>query len=414
MSRKPTLVRFARGHVADWSWKRLAQIMANVKYDPELRDHKGRILEALAATAGELQVRFRQYERWPTRVVLMSRRFNPTGHEVEARSFLSADDEHLDYGYSLRLRDKALSAGGGDTDQALLFLLDPCVQAEIDAIALHVEGSSLDVERKHRLDKMCERSKVVGVAAASRNSIIRQWRRDAALARVPTGCLKAQGHVKNQRRAQFINLRSLALQHAPELFPRGRGKLWWDNTVSSKARRSNDKTANDELVRAQDDYILKNMGWLQAQLAEIKSAGRGHDEGGVTAGGAPLSKADWMKWFQNAANEATFREHAQKSRNGSRKVHDERLVAQDGMPHKAHSLQTALVARAFSWWQHMESGVYSFMEERGAEPRRMVILLISVAWQHWAVELHLTEDNTSWVFPLHGIDLKPLRQVLPG
>ena len=75
---EPTLVRLAGGHVADWSWKRLAQIMANVKYDPELRDHKGRILEALAATAGELQVRFRQYERWPTRVVLMSRRCNPT------------------------------------------------------------------------------------------------------------------------------------------------------------------------------------------------------------------------------------------------------------------------------------------------------------------------------------------------
>eukprot|EP00974_Lingulodinium_polyedra_P095763 9282226-Lingulodinium_polyedra.AAC.1 len=72
----------------------------------------------------------------------MSRRFNPNGFVNEARAFLTAEPETLDRGYSLPLRTLAMSAR--DVRQALLFLLYAPVQEEIDAIAAHVEGSSLD------------------------------------------------------------------------------------------------------------------------------------------------------------------------------------------------------------------------------------------------------------------------------
>ena len=65
--------------MATWSLAGLAELKAHVADDLALRTHKGPVLEALAATAGELQVRFRQYEPWPARMVLMSRRFNPNG-----------------------------------------------------------------------------------------------------------------------------------------------------------------------------------------------------------------------------------------------------------------------------------------------------------------------------------------------
>ena len=110
--REPTIVKLARGHVATWSWARLADIMAHLADGPALRAHEGSVLEALAVTAGELQVRFRQYELWPARVVLMSRLFNPNGFVDEAQALLTAAPESLDLGYSLPLRTRAVSAGG--------------------------------------------------------------------------------------------------------------------------------------------------------------------------------------------------------------------------------------------------------------------------------------------------------------
>ena len=109
----------------------------------------------------------------------MSRRFNPNGFVNEARALLTAAPESLDLGYSLPLRTRALSAG--HTHEALLFLLSAPVQEEIDAIAVHIEGSSLDVERKHRLGKMCERTTVlgwqlqVGTASSGSGEGARSW-----------------------------------------------------------------------------------------------------------------------------------------------------------------------------------------------------------------------------------------------
>ena len=48
----------------------------------------------------------------------------------------------------------------GSIQAAIQYLHADTVQELINAIALHVEGSSLDVERKHRLDKTNEKKSV--------------------------------------------------------------------------------------------------------------------------------------------------------------------------------------------------------------------------------------------------------------
>eukprot|EP00975_Prorocentrum_lima_P051670 10821949-Prorocentrum_lima.AAC.1 len=43
---------------------------------------------------------------------------------------------------------------------------------------------------------------------------------------------------KEERRAKYSNVRSVALKRAPELFPQARGKLSWETSTSrSEARR---------------------------------------------------------------------------------------------------------------------------------------------------------------------------------
>ena len=155
---EPTLVKLARGHVASWSWARMAAIMQLVDVDPVLRDHKAHVLECLIVTAGELHIRFKQYETYPTRIVLLSRRYNPDGYLHEMKHFLTCSCDDLDRGFSLPLREEAKVHGS--IQAAIQYLHADTVQELINAIALHVEGSSLDVERKHRLDKTNEKQSV--------------------------------------------------------------------------------------------------------------------------------------------------------------------------------------------------------------------------------------------------------------
>ena len=86
---EPTLVKLARGHVASWSWARMAAIMQLVDVGPVLRDNKADVLECLVITAGELHIRFKQYETYPTRLVLLSQRYNPDGYHDEMKHLIS-------------------------------------------------------------------------------------------------------------------------------------------------------------------------------------------------------------------------------------------------------------------------------------------------------------------------------------
>ena len=125
---EPTL-KLARGQVARRTWEKVSQVMNNIAYDVALGGAECHVLESLAATAGELQVRFQQYEAWPTRVALMSRKFNPNGCAGEAFSLISACSEDLDAGFTRLLRDDAVRNRACIEDQVAFLLPRTTVEA---------------------------------------------------------------------------------------------------------------------------------------------------------------------------------------------------------------------------------------------------------------------------------------------
>ena len=129
----------------------------------------------LLVTQGQLVVRFSKYTLFPCRVVLLSKRFNLDGYYDEIIDLLHCDVLLLDSGYALLLRQEAWDAGPSLTD-ALRFLVSSQVQEEIDTIAVSIETSTMDVERKHNLDKRSEKCTVNSAAKTSRDSFIRAWR----------------------------------------------------------------------------------------------------------------------------------------------------------------------------------------------------------------------------------------------
>ena len=171
--------------------------------------------------------------------------------------------------------------------------------------------------------------------------------------------------------------------------------------------REFDQKEVDSLVHAQDAYIRTHKAELEAELPAMRSTSHLSVGGGVTPGGAPLSKSDWLQWFQDPDNQATFQLRARKAREGERQVHNQRLAARQEMPHEAPRLQAVQVARALPWWRHLPSGFYTITEglskadaDSGTRPRKAAILLISAASQHWGLELHMAANGTGFMFPL--------------
>ena len=85
-------------------------------------------------------------------------------------------------------------------------------QEELLNIFAMARASSLDVERKHAHDKKNERSRLITIARASRNSIIRQYRQTR------TEHLQAMRSIdKNLQKAYSVSAPSLALRENPSL-----------------------------------------------------------------------------------------------------------------------------------------------------------------------------------------------------
>jgi len=155
--------------------------LRNIPHDIDICNQVGLVVERLLLTMGELVLRFHQYETFPGRVVLLSRKFNPEGCSKAAANLLTCDLETLDLGYSLHLRREVWAAGESLTT-ALGHILSGKVQDDIDTIAVCVDASTLDVERKHNLYRIVESRTVNSLQKASRDSPIRFWRQQAALA----------------------------------------------------------------------------------------------------------------------------------------------------------------------------------------------------------------------------------------
>eukprot|EP00973_Karenia_brevis_P034719 4790408-Karenia_brevis.AAC.1 len=191
----------------------------------------------------------------------LSQRWNPHGFVTACEWFLDAADDELDGGYSIPLRSEAMARGC--YAEALKFLMSPLVQEEINGILQHCSGTSLDVERMHQHVKRPERGKVISVASASRNNILRQYILDRG--KVIKGHLKARQKVKQMK---FMPWTALLAQRRPDLVKRPRGKLHWEQDVSARSMAS---ITVDVDEAAKDDYIRENKQRLQEEAAQIRA-----------------------------------------------------------------------------------------------------------------------------------------------
>ncbi len=97
----------------------------------------------------------------------MSRTYNSATYYQEVLRFLHVDPKALDSGYCEPLRREAWSAAGrssGSQTEAIMHLLSQPVQEELATIAMAIETSTLDVERKRNLDRRSEACRVASVA----------------------------------------------------------------------------------------------------------------------------------------------------------------------------------------------------------------------------------------------------------
>ena len=92
-------------------------------------------------------------------------------------------------------------------------------QQELESIFDHGAATSLDVERKHNVDKRNEGHKLMSVATASRSSIFRKYRQGRSQELVR--CIRKRREIAKHR---TMNLRALAVKRNPAfVFQKGPG-----------------------------------------------------------------------------------------------------------------------------------------------------------------------------------------------
>ena len=161
---EPLMVRLAKGEARLLTRRDVANLLLMLHHDPAL--DVGACVSALLATAMDLVLRFRLYERAPWTLCELRAAFGKD--RVNAcLAFLSAERRDLDEGLGYPLQQFA--RGLGSEALALNFLLSEDVQTMLQKWLEATDGSSLPVERLHAETKRNEQSRLLHVAVASRN-----------------------------------------------------------------------------------------------------------------------------------------------------------------------------------------------------------------------------------------------------
>ena len=166
-----------------------------------------------------------------------------------------------------------------------MHLLSQPVQEELATFAMAIETSTLDVERKHRLDRHSEARRVASVAKASRDGFVRHWRMQ------PRAATPTRKERKQQRADKDANKVSLALEQRPDLFPQARGRLRWE-----KRKPKNRKSLRSDrpLQRLLREYVEEHRDKLEVEARQRHSRAQKGLPRHVTSW--PLSKAEWVRW----------------------------------------------------------------------------------------------------------------------
>ena len=173
-------------------------------------------VEGALVTTVHTLVRFAEYKGYPYKLWESSKAWNPVGWLDAIRIFLSADDQHLDYAFSLQKKTTALSKG--TLNDAIEFMKSQEVQKEIDETIERLLANSLDVERMHQQIKGVDGRKTLGLPRRSRDGILQRYHIHREKHVVAT--MRAE---KQLEKVKFMNTCALATQENPSMLPRPRG-----------------------------------------------------------------------------------------------------------------------------------------------------------------------------------------------
>ncbi len=376
------LVQLARGVVSRRTGRELSGILACLVHDELLWPHGGHVVERLLSTQGQIVLRFRKYQCFPTRVALLSRQCNPLTYYSEIVHFLNCSEDALDAGYSLDLRREAWQRGGGVEARAVQFILEERCQRELETIARRIEGVTLEVERKHYYDRRAERRRVDTVSKASRDSFIRVWRAQSKSAYQEQR--RQQASEQSSRGRKHLNVVAVACQLQPRLSPQATGKLRWQDAESASPSELRDGRSSGPLRK----YIADHVDELKAEVKRLKmsSAQCGRSSGSGEFANSrnslpswPLSKQGWVEWC--GENSQRFADTLKSIRAGARRRVNDRLVphrrAPESVPPAATRNRGDAVGKSGCqalWVDRLQNGFY-VLRNAGRPDTRFVVFV---------------------------------------
>ena len=210
----PLIVRLSQREVQDEVAVEFRSIICALHEDTLL--DVAAAITALLATVCDLELRFAQYEDYPSALWKLTRRFNPVGWPSECLTFVQTPRHRLDVGLSLPLQKLALESGS--EAGAVRFLSSERVQEALELFLCSAVTTTLEVERRHAQVKRCnEARKVMHIAAASRNAMLRRMQ-----ARYAAKGAAITIAATEKRKITFTKATSLAWKELPQAVPEGR------------------------------------------------------------------------------------------------------------------------------------------------------------------------------------------------
>jgi len=406
--RLPMLVRLARGEVQDKTMEHLEKLLDNMFTSGEDASTPVTVvdgdldvllaLENLLTTECHIIIRYREYAKYPFLIWKMSERWNPLGCPAECEELLNTNDSDLDAGYTLLLKYEALSKG--DLSDALSFLLSATVQEEIDGIIEHAEATSLDAERAHYQVKRPEKGKVVSVATASRNNLLRKY---LALRRS-----LLRSHLKTKKKFQkwkYMSWRALAIKMRPDLFKRPRGKLHWETKISEEQMKAlvapGDAAAADEFVREHKDELIKCSSNIRKEALSPSTVS--------LSSTFPILNKEWLTWLGD--HDQAYRDHV-KGSGLARAPLNHRLYVEDAsLPPDPRLNPVASLPSSTEWQkkiQQCRQGWFCLVEHLGSPPvmslglpfygvtlhgQTLAVLLQKIGENQFRLDLHSVADS---------------------
>eukprot|EP00435_Cladocopium_sp_Y103_P041656 s237_g11.t1 len=381
--RDPTIVRLSRGEAQTKASETLLQILNNSRLDGTL--DMTDVLSGLLTTHGHIVARFAEYFQFPFALWKLTAQYNSGGQIASIESFLDLSETSLDCGYSAQLQKQALQLGS--VAAAISFLCSEHVQVELQRVLQALSASSLDVERKHAVDKRQEKLKVRSVATASRNTILQQYkiRRHAAVD-------KKIKVLKMFKRRRSISSASLAVQRCPDLLPRPAGFM-------------PDEYRHDGNLPALRAYLQENHDTLVQEAANMRLQARQQLCDLSLGGCLPQTNSQWLEWMQT--NEETFRALL-KTATQARRSLSQRIVpaGQEMLPVDRLGPEEPHPVRR-SWEKKLlqqKSGWFCIGQGNGMlcffliSVRRQCWILEALVVGHRQLELHVTQNvHKAWM-----------------